>query len=176
MTEKETPEKLPQNNKDVSVCIYAQSTVYFFSTGEEFSKAASVLLGSEHYDAENGRLVQPVSMLIGQSLESYLKAYLSLQEISKQELQKKFGHDLASLLEAAKKFEMSPLGQLEELVSLFVDGHSSATNYAFRYLNPSHTYKTFDKTQLRKALDILRHDMRKAIKPEDALQKLGGRH
>jgi hypothetical protein len=146
--------------------------VYYFSVGDEFSIAASLLVANERYDASTGRLVQPISMLIGQSLESYLKSYLSPCGVSQRDLNKKFGHDLQKLENECQKLGFSPSKYVHLLIDLFQDGHSRSTYFAFRYLNPDYVYKTFKPEILRLVLDILRKEMREKIDPARFLSSL----
>lgn len=89
---------------------------------------------------ENGRerdmdLVPPRYMLIGQSIELSLKAYLLARGVSLRDLKFKYGHDLRALLDTSMLKRIDRLVKFQEFdlqtIRVLADGYGT---HEFRYI------------------------------------------
>ncbi|MDW9814282.1 hypothetical protein [Sinorhizobium meliloti] len=86
-------------------------------------------------------LAFPKRMLLGFSLELYLKAWLRFKDVSSDDLQYKYGHKIESLFTDAQAKGLTAWRELHDAVSQLAPQHA---DFGFRYIREGSFYMEMD--------------------------------
>ncbi|WP_156474444.1 hypothetical protein [Gluconobacter albidus] len=144
-------------------------TIMSFISGKNYSLAAQTILSSDNYLERRYQLLLPVNMLIGHSLECYLKSILYKGGLSEADIRRDFGHDLVKLHPEATKHGMELSDKFYALMALHAKGHSKETDYAFRYPKRGAEFFDMKPDVLIENLKIIDSEFGLFINPEEYL-------
>src|SRR5687767_10678769 len=110
------------------------SAEQFYFVAKDYAQAAKTIYYSSDYSGDKiVDVVFPLGLLLGFSIELYLKSWLRQAGYSADELRKRdVGHSLRELHARSEKEGLDSIPRLQELVDAFHDNH---VNFDFRYAN-----------------------------------------
>ena len=109
-----------------------------YFAAKAYLEATKYIHESPHRNAEPARItltVLPMHMLIGFSIELFLKAWLLQAQIPSRTV-RNYGHDLRSLFTDAQASGLPSIYRLGELIELFAGPHE---DFTFRYIEAGDT-------------------------------------
>ncbi len=116
------------------------SALGYYSAGKDYVEAAKViwLRSPERQHLGLGKFFLPMHMLLGFSLELFLKAWLRDTGLSSQILRRDpYGHDLQELYAEALRRDFPAVPSQADLVEHLAVEHGE---YGYRYMKEGHTY------------------------------------
>ncbi|WP_342147993.1 hypothetical protein [Methylorubrum sp. SB2] len=121
----------------------------FYVPAKGYAEAAKIIVLSPLRESRVEMTYLPIHMLLGFSVELYLKSWLCREGIHEDILRKKpYGHDLGNLYKEATSRNLKNISGLDHLVQQL---HGPHTDFTYRYFRSD---LIFDNTDFRSAFEI----------------------
>ncbi len=130
--------------------IAARTPMDFYVPAKGYAEAAKMIVLSPLRNGRSEMTYLPIHMLLGFSVELYLKSWLSKEGLDENTLRRKpYGHDLKRLYSEAKSNGFPFISALESLIHQL---HGPHNDFTYRYFRLD---LSFNNTDLRCAFDVI---------------------